>query len=380
MTELKMYRQYEKSLIELKNWDFKEDFSKDTKKLIQGINIEDKEKREIVISTLENLINNRELSLREIILKEDPEFGCNNLILAEEGSGKTDFLFSIAEEYYDEQVLFLVPTFYEVELISSYKIDNITAMTYSDFGEGMRYSDELINQFTLILCDEVHHLFNYENHKNSTNLFIAMRFLFLVGYNQGEERRVYYVTSEIKPVQKIRFEASGVFNNLKFFNYLNYPTSEKEISPIIELNSTAEMIPHLQYRKEEKRYFGSKTIVFCDTILNQMIMESTLEEIYENELVENGGLFSVSSYWDKDEEGYKLSKGKRVELEKMIQDGLLPEKHDVIILNKDLDSKLKLKDENVKLIIIYSDSEIEKIKSIETLGSKLEKIICKRKG
>lgn len=119
----------------------------------------------------------RNLHLSEILDRDGIDYGGNNLILSPVGSGKTHLIVDLLKEYEGKKLL-LVPTkslmdsLYNIvgtlvtqesrrKIMNIEEDDDIYVMTYKEFGEKIKWSDKFANDYNLILCEDIHFLFEY---------------------------------------------------------------------------------------------------------------------------------------------------------------------------------------------------------------------------
>lgn len=387
---------YESSIIELEKWDFKSNLSNFTKELIEESNIKDEDEKLMFINGIRGVINrlkniksveDGKLYLSEIIAKEKPDFGLNNLILSPTGSGKTSFIKLLAKGAEGKDSLLLVSTtslkrklvpidekerehlsnrMYSTKQKKIYGPgeERILVMTYYEFGEKMRYSYDFAKKFSRIFCDEVHSLIAYQSYENSVNLFILMRYLF----ENHEGQTIYHFTATSEHIDKLRDLSDEIMRDVKIFNYLDNPDIKRYISlSSYKIHGIEQIRSHLIARKESFKYFGYKIFAFCKTIESQKRMKKICEE--------EG--YSAQAYWSVNNEEKPMSDEQKEEMEKMIKEGLLPDKYDVVIINSALQEGWDLKDPRVKLAIINTRNETEHIQALGRIRGDLDVLVYK---
>lgn len=387
---------YESAIIELEKWNLKDELSPFTSDLILKIEITSEESKRVFIKTIEKVIErlkstklkeDEKLYLSEIIEKENPEFKSNNLILSPTGSGKTSFIKKKAKEYPESKCLLLVSTtslkrkfvpqdekkreelsnrMYSTKQKKIYgnSKENILVMTYAEFGENMRFSNKFAKQFSVIFCDEIHSLISYQSYNDSTNLFLAMRYLF----SKNENQIIYHFTATCEHIENLRTLSEEIMEDVEVFNYLSHPDI-KRYMPLssYKIHGIEQVRSHLKARKESFKYFGYKMFAFCKTIEGQKRLKKICEE--------EG--FSAQAYWSVNNEEKVMTEEQTQEMEQMIETGKLPDKYDVVIINSALQEGWDLKDERVKLAIINTTNETEYVQSLGRIRNDLDILIYK---
>lgn len=387
---------YESSIIELEKWDFKKELSSFTKELIEDSNIQDESGKRMFINGIKGVISrlktgksleDGKLYLSEIIAKEKPDFGPNNLILSPTGSGKTVFIKKLAKEAKNRESLLLVSTTSlklkfvpsdekEREILSNRMYstkqkriygeghEKILVMTYAEFGEKMKYSYDYAEKFSMIFCDEVHSLIAYQTYESSVNLFLLMRYLF----EEHENQTIYHFTATSEHIDKLKDLSDRIMRDVKVFNYLDNQEIKRYISlSSYKIHGIEQIRSHLIARKESFKYFGYKIFAFCKTIESQKRMKKICEE--------EG--YTAQAYWSVNNEEKIMTEEQTEEMEKMVKEGRLPDKYDVVIINAALQEGWDLKDERVKLAIINTKNETEHIQALGRIRNDLDVLVYK---
>lgn len=388
--QVELASKYEKIIIELSEWIPGDKLSKVVTDEVGEIN--SSEQKDLALKMIDNFlgeINNKEkddkLFLSEIINIEKPTFELNNLILSPVGSGKTHFMKSLIED--GDNILLLVSTsslknkfiptdeskrreianrFYSTKRKtihgdSPYKV---LVMTYAEFGENIKYTDRFARKFTKIFCDEIHSLPLYQKYNDSATLLVAMHYLFNTHKNQPK----YYFTATQEHLDELRKQDEYVMENIKVFNYLNYPNIKKYVPmSSYKIHGIEQTRPHIKARRESIKYFGHKVFAFCKTIESQL----RLKQICEEE-----GL-SAEAYWSTNNTDKPMSKKQVEEVEDMITNERLPDEYDVVIINSALQEGWDIKDERVKMAIMNTTNETELVQSLGRLRRNVDVLVYK---
>lgn len=331
------------------------------------------------------------LYLSEIIKKENIEIdGTNNLILAPVGSGKTTFIHSIIKKD-PSTCLMLVSNTALKDNISpeensirklksnqTYTTRNksvygseeykIHVMSYSEFGRRVKTMDDFLEGFKYIFCDEIHSLPNFQKFQDSTVLSHAIKTLF----NKHSDKKIYYFTATEEYLLQYEKSNPNIMRNVTRYDFRNHPDIRKYM-PLSEYQfyHIEQIRMHLKSRVETFKYFGYKTLAFSRTIEGQRKIESIAKEEGFKPLV----LWSVNNK----KEGFKMTKEQLDSREHLLKEGLIPEPYDMLIINSSMQEGWDLFDPKVKLAIMNTTSETERIQAVGRLRSDIDILAYKVK-
>lgn len=372
---------YERAILELKSWSVGEVLSESTLRLTGEITND--VQKDSQLQLLKNICSetnhgretyNQKFFLSEIVEKEKPKFGLNNLILAPTGSGKSKLMENLITT---NSVLLLVSTTSlkdklapnnnkEKEVLNNrmYTTKNsrvygrleeknysILVMTYSEFGEKIKFTNNFANNFKEIFCDEIHSLFNYYSMYSTDTLLVAIRYLF----EKREGQRKYYFTATDEYLENIKEQSSDLFQNVLVFNYLAHPEIKKHmVLSSYKINNLEQVRPHLKAKRESFEYFGYKIFAFCKTIAS----EKYLEEI----MLSEG--FKPLVLWSVNNKENEMSEEQLKHRDYILRTGLIPEEYDSLIVNSAMQEGWDLLDPKVKLTIMNTTNKTEFIQAI----------------
>lgn len=329
------------------------------------------------------------LYLSEIVAKEKTKFGSNNLILAPVGSGKTTLIRDLLIKDEPEKVLMLVsntalknsisPNDNELKKVRAdrtYTSQNksvygdksyeIHVMSYAEFGKLVKTNNEFIDNIKQIFCDEIHSLPNYQGYSDSTNLSHAIKSLF----SKYEDKEIYYFTATDEYLLDLEKRQPGALKHTKIFDFRGHPDIKKYL-PLSEykFNHIEQIRPHLRARLENFNYFGHKGLAFSRTIAGQKrIAEIAFEEGF-NPLV----LWSVNNI----EEGNKMDDEQLRARSILLNNGVIPEPYNILIINSAMQEGWDLYDPKVKLAIMNTTSETEKVQALGRLRNDIDVLAYK---
>lgn len=388
---------YERALIELNNWEVGSFLSESTKQLTGEII--DEISKEKWMKAFEDICsfdkrrkneNGNKMYLSEIVKKEKPDFGKNNLILSPTGSGKTYFMKSLIKH---EEVLLLVSTtslkdrlvpesenerkrlgnrMYTTKRTNVYGDEShkILVMTYAEFSNKMEFKNKFAKQYKQIFCDEIHSLFSYyymaKNNSNGSKLMTIIRYLF---EDNNSEQEIYYFTATDEHLEKFTDNRDpNFFEDVKVFNYLNHPNIVKHmVLSSYKINGLEQVRPHLKARKDSFLYFNYKTFAFCKTISNQLYLQRVMQE--------EG--FKTLVLWSVNNEDHKMNEEQLRQREYVLRTGLIPEGYDSLIINSSMQEGWDLLDPQVKLVIMNTTNKTEFVQAIGRVRGDVDVLVYK---
>lgn len=324
---------------------------------------------------------NEKFFLGEIIKKEKPEFGTNNLILAPTGSGKSYF---IQEQLIPQHVKSGQRAYYLVsttqlkesicppenekrkalaergESLGFYTSSNkqtfgnvdykIHVMTYAEFGGVVEVVHDEAEEAPLILCDEIHSAPHYRGINSDPGLTLAIHYLF----GQHEGQTIYYFTATTEHLDNLNNKTKGQLRFVKTFDYREHDKIRKYTYGVkIDYNHLEQIRQPLRERIEGFNYYGHKALAFTAQIRQMEVMEKIfIEEGYRPLL-----LWSVNN--EREMTPHQIEMGKI-----LVSTGLIPSPYNVIIINGGLQEGWNLTDDKVRLAVINSTNETEITQSL----------------
>lgn len=393
INRMKRIQELESLIIELENYQIGE-CNEALKEAFGEIpTLETKEK--LIAFSKDNLeimrnenIDNDKKYLSEIIQEENIQFTSNSLILAPVGSGKTTLIKDILskdkpgkkillisntalknslcpEDYKNLESLDLYTTVGERMLSKQKTKTGMHVMSYAEFGSRIKYKNDFLKNVSQIYCDEIHSLPEYQEYNDSVSLSHAIKYLF----DSHADKQIFYFTATDENLKKLEKKAPGILDNIKTYNYLNHPEikqymvlSEYEIEHINQIRS------HLQARLKSFNYFGYKCLAYTRRISGM----KKIEEIAKSEGFVPLTLWSINS----DE---AMTETQLEARNALLTSGEIPEPYNFLIINSAMQEGWDLKDNSVKLAIMNTVNETEKIQSIGRLRGDLDVLICRAK-
>lgn len=336
----------------------------------------------------------RELYLSEIVEKEKPEWKSNNLILSPVGSGKSTLIEKHLISGNKGKKIWLVSNSALKEHVApedddtrkhnasigknlrKYTTQNsaiygsgdyeIHVMTYAEFGS--RIFMDLYNDFTKdvdqIFCDEIHSLPTYHSYGNDSSLGAAMNFLF----RKHEDIQIFYFTATDENLVILEKRYPQSMRYVERFDYRNHLEIRKYVTlSEYKINHISQIRPHLKARKNSFTKRGYKGLAFSRLISTQKEIARIAEEEGLTPLI----LWSVNnSKHEMDEHQVEMR-------DAIIRTGLIPEPYNLLIINSSMQEGWDLNDEMVKLAIINTTNETEKIQALGRIRRDVDVLIYK---
>lgn len=391
---LEKIQELEQLILELNNWEPGKSFSETFERIPMGKpmgEIKTKEECEVRISVLKehlDLLRERvptdgKLYLSELIKKKGIKLdGNKTLILSPVGSGKSSFIHEILEKKPGTFALHLVSNSALKESIcpeenedrrlksnntftssnpncygdNKYKIH---VMTYSEFGARVKYIDTFIDNVDYIFCDEAHSLPNYQSYSDSGDLSAAIKTLF----NVKEGKKVFYLTATDEHLKELKRKEPKLFDGLITHDFREDPDI-KQYLPLSEyrFNHTEQIRPHLTARKKIFDYFNYKALAFSRTIESQRILARMAEEEGFKPIV----IWSINN---KEEEMTDEQKECR---KYILKKGEIPDPYNFLIINSAMQEGWDLVDKSVRLVIMNTTSETERVQATGRLRNDVD--------
>lgn len=332
-----------------------------------------------------NVPTEKKYFLSELIRKDNITIeGSNILILAPVGSGKTTFIDEIIQANPKEEYLMLVSNTALKEAISPSTMEakkrkgnrtyttrhkyiygegshSVYVMSYAEFGARVRHEDNFTEKFKTIFCDKIHSLPSYQKINDSTSLSHAMQKLF----KQYDDKTIYYFTATDEYLERERSNFPKFFEVLSRYDFRD----NKDIQRYMALSEykfyhIEQIRQHLKARFETFKFFGYKSMAFSRTIGGQKRIAEIAKEEGFNPLI----LWSVNNSNNE----FKMTEEQLIARDYLLRHGEIPEPYDFLIINSAMQEGWDLHDAKVKLVIMNTTSETEKIQATGRLRSDID--------
>lgn len=286
----------------------------------------------------------------------------NAMIVAPPGSGKTHYILN--DLCKDKKALYLCDNsnltsqtlkehrthrLDEAVRGVSFGDDGVTVMTYMKFAVSLFNREIDIDEFEVVICDEVHNLIDYQGMDDNKYLFLAINELF-----REHETKIYYFTAtpfnvdkffEKHPNVGLKIEPLDFTNNKEIMQYVALSvvdfTSYKQVPTILNRNRLA----------IDK--YGYKTLVYTRNI-------STMIEI-ERDLSCND--YTTICIWSEHNEEYPMSEEQLRVKNHLLSTGELLAPYDVLIINRATETGVNITDERMMYCVINTTNVTEQIQA-----------------
>lgn len=296
------------------------------------------------------------LYLEEILKIDGYEHkSANALILAPVGSGKTYFIKEDLMKRHTGKKLLLVSTTSlkesleeEKETVTTKDLrrrgrklgdEELHVMTYAELGTLVKFSPKFLDAYGLVVCDEIHSLFEYYMMEESVKYSFVIYFLF----TPSDKRSVYYLTATLDRVDAfVRKEKFNILESVETVNYLEderilryLNIHEMEFSGLDELDS-------LIFNLKNLREAGKKGVIF-----NEFITEMKRTE----EILKKKGYRTIS-IWSVNNAKQPMTKEQLSVRAHLLKTGVIPDGYDFLIINGSMREGWNLTDEAVEVVIL----------------------------
>lgn len=336
----------------------------------------------------------RKFYLGEIIEKEKPEFGTNNLVYAPVGSGKSFFIENfLIPKFNNGNILYLTSNsalkdslapndnqlreefakndkskgFFTTQNKKRYGNVpyKVHVMTYHEFGERIYSPNQTFtDDIDLIFCDEIHSIPIFTKYGGHGELLLALHWLF----RKHDAKRVFYFTATKESIDKLEKRAPGYLKNTLVFDYLDHPKIRKyQVKSTYYINNIAQLKMHLKAKIEYIQNNNHKGLAFARKIKNQ----EKIKEISEAEGYKPIVLWSINN-----EDNLMSEEQIRVR-DYILNTGNIPEPYNLLIINGSMQEGWNLFDDKVEFAILDTLNETEQIQSLGRIRKDIDFLLLK---
>lgn len=294
----------------------------------------------------------------------------NILIVSPTGSGKTHYIFEkLVQNDKFEQCLYLCDTNYlksslelRDDVISNNKktsnkdLKLVEAMCYHSFGKNVRYNNDFLEQYDLIVCDEIHNLISYFKIDCNLNLSHAIKELF----TKHDNTKIVYFTAtpyylvEIKEEVKKEFRVD-IDRSILSFDFTNHSQIKQYLEVFKNYFSSSEYIPTIfKQNLKSIEYNKIKTLIYTTYISSMLILEEELTNIE--------GIKPIC-IWSMNNKEYPLNDEQLKVKDYLIRTGKLLEPYNVLIINRSMETGINIIDEDMIYCITNTTNITERIQA-----------------
>lgn len=327
----------------------------------------------------------KQLTVTELVKRDNLKFeGRNNMILSPVGSGKTYFMKEVIAPQFKGLKLLLVSstalkesTYKEGDFYSTkdlrrkelqIKEENIHIMTYAEFGREIEFdfANKFLNGYELILCDEIHSLFDYYMSHKTAEYSAAIKYLF----SQYKKIKTFYFTATTEMIKLfMKTKRVNPLEDVNIYNYLkdievksNKSKDEQVFYEGSELDASIEKLVRARRKNE-------KGLIFNGTIIGMRKIEETIKALGYTVI----SIWSINNKTKMDKEQLRVRK-------MLLEEGMLPDEYDFLIINESMREGWNLNDKRVQVVLINDVSETNKIQARGRIRHDVRLLISKEKA
>ena len=124
-------------------------------------------------------------------------------------------------------------------------------MSYAEFGKMVESNDDILNEYSLIICDEIHSLPTYQSYNNSVVLAHAIKALF----QKREGLQIFYLTATDDNLKKLQKRQPDLMREVTTYEFRNRSDIKKYIALTeFKIQNLDQIRPHLEMRQESFEY------------------------------------------------------------------------------------------------------------------------------
>ena len=270
------------------------------------------------------------------------------LLVAPIGSGKTYLIMNKCREF--KKVLYLCDTTSLTQQVQEdlkkFKISNVNVMTYSMLymKTVLDFKDEYIQQYDLIVCDEIHSLVKFSSYGQELKYIVRLLFSDEIKYNGN----ILMMTATPQYIEKLQERLPDI-NTYRKINLMDEPDIHRlntfEFDTIKHYSQIEYVLRKIRDNKEFD--YGTKVLIYTSQV-NTMLK---IQEIMFDLGLDSTVIHSMNH--DRKMSKETLKRRKRI-LEEGIFEG------DVLIINSSMETGINLKAcNNFKYVIVNSTNIVE---------------------
>lgn len=270
------------------------------------------------------------------------------LLVAPIGSGKTYLIMNKCREF--KKVLYLCDTTSLTQQVQEdlkkFKISNVNVMTYSMLymKTVLDFKDEYIQQYDLIVCDEIHSLVKFSSYGQELKYIVRLLFSDEIKYNGN----ILMMTATPQYIENLQERLPDI-NTYRKINLMDEPDIHRlntfEFDTIKHYSQIEYVLRKIRDNKEFD--YGTKVLIYTSQV-NTMLK---IQEIMFDLGLDSTVIHSMNH--DRKMSKETLKRRKRI-LEEGIFEG------DVLIINSSMETGINLKAcNNFKYVIVNSTNIVE---------------------
>lgn len=290
---------------------------------------------------------------------KDEDLINNSLVISPTGSGKTHFIFN--ELIKNGRYLYLCDnenlktvieekerTFSNRKVIEGFDYFSVEVMCYKEFGREVRYSNDIVNQYETIVCDEIHNLIDYQTFNNDVDLSHAIKELF----KEYDRTKIVYFTATPYYLKVLEKKYPALTEILAVIDF----SKNKEIRRYI--NKREAYINHLtqvQFQLDEYKQSFDYANLKCLIFTREITAMKTLEEMCKSRNLE------PICIWSRNNQVMEMNLEQLRVRDYLLKNGALPEPYNVLIINRALETGINITDKDMNLAIVNTTNLTQQI-------------------
>lgn len=308
---------------------------------------------------------------------KNQELKNNSLIIAPTGSGKTHYIFN--DLLKEGRHLYLCDTenlktsiegepdtFSNRKSIEGFSARNIEIMCYQEFGEKVKYNNNIINEYDTIVCDEIHNLIDYQKIRDDAALSHAIKELF----KKYDNTKILYFTATPQYLDMLiekNTDLKEILNTIDF-------SKNKEVKQYVEkaiykFNNINQIKFHLKAGHRGFEYGGMKCLIFTEYIDSMKKIEKMCEEVNLNPIC----------IWSKSNRKNKMNSEQLKVREHLIKHGELLSPYNALIINRSSETGLNITDKKMELAIINTTNFVQQVQVRGRLRHDINLLVARTK-
>jgi len=301
----------------------------------------------------------------------------NSLIISPTGSGKTHFIFNnlIEEGHYlylcDNENLKTVieeneRAFSNRKEILGFDNYSVNVMCYKEFGSQVRYHNNFVKEFDMIICDEIHNLVDYQTFNDDTDLSHAIKELF----KEYNDTKIVYFTATPHYLELLKEDHSELSQTLNIIDFSN----NKEIRRYINrreayINNLSQVQFQLDEYKQSFEYAGMKCLIFTREIRAMRELEK---------MCKSRDLKSIC-IWSRNNQVIEMDLEQLRVRDYLLKNGTLLEPYNVLIINRALETGINITDKDMNLAIINTTNLTQQIQARGRIRHDIDLLVVRTK-
>lgn len=287
----------------------------------------------------------------------------NTLIVSPTGSGKTYYMFNDLVPKYNK-ALYLCDNKYlkaslqvRDEVISNNKKFNegfnttVETICYKEFGKNVRFNNDFMKQYDLIICDEIHNLISYQNMKDDADLSHAIKELF--GIHEGI--KICYFTATPDYLNDLKNVCKDIDRYTKTIDFSKNPYIKRYRNRVSSYFSGIEQIPMIfNNNRENFELYGEKALIYTQKIDSMISLSDTLEK---------AGYLKPICLWSTSNLEKPMNKEQLRVATHLLEYGELLEPYNVLIINRSMETGVNIIDKKMVYCITNTTNKTERIQA-----------------